>query len=445
MAGIQALVEQNVAGSCLMRASGTELVYRLPMNQTAAFSDLLDVLEASSGKLGVGHYGLSMPTLEEVFLRCTLDVEAREGATARESVAEPVSAAARDDVPPPPAPGTPTIAEGEMVNIELTSVDLASVHDSVSSPLAEIDLDSETGESVGGSAEPTPVKAAAGKQLPGSASAKLAGLRRPVPTADGGDGGAKRGVRRHWALQHLVALGEMLQKRFLIASRDLKGMFFTLLLPICTVAFIMLILTVNIDPTSPTLILSMGEISTAAPPIAASLAPPALLAACAAKNATGSCPLRFRSVPGIDSFDLSKALLSDRAGDVPAQYAALIFDDPVVRGIPSVVSRTAAENGVDISKLFADSAASFLGIGGIGAGSAAAAAAAAAFGGQTGMSTQDIITLILSSEARVLRDSAARLGRPPVLLMHNASSYHALPALISDLHEVRFDKLFIKC
>ena len=48
-------------------------VYQLPMESSGSFADLLEALEASSSSLGITHYAMSMPSLEEVFLACTAE------------------------------------------------------------------------------------------------------------------------------------------------------------------------------------------------------------------------------------------------------------------------------------------------------------------------------------------------------------------------------------
>ena len=48
-------------------------VYQLPMESSSSFADLLDALEERSRALGLTHYAVSMPTLEEVFLACTAE------------------------------------------------------------------------------------------------------------------------------------------------------------------------------------------------------------------------------------------------------------------------------------------------------------------------------------------------------------------------------------
>ncbi len=48
-------------------------VYQLPMESSSNFADLLEALEEQSSALGLTHYAVSMPTLEEVFLACTAE------------------------------------------------------------------------------------------------------------------------------------------------------------------------------------------------------------------------------------------------------------------------------------------------------------------------------------------------------------------------------------
>ena len=43
------------------------------MESSGSFADLLEALEARSSALGLTHYAVSMPTLEEVFLACTAE------------------------------------------------------------------------------------------------------------------------------------------------------------------------------------------------------------------------------------------------------------------------------------------------------------------------------------------------------------------------------------
>ena len=56
------------------------------------------------------------------------------------------------------------------------------------------------------------------------------------------------------------AFKQMIRKRALIASRDLRGGFSTLLLPLVAIALVLLVLKVNINPTAPTMVLSLSAL-----------------------------------------------------------------------------------------------------------------------------------------------------------------------------------------
>lgn len=48
---------------------GYELAYLLPENQSASFENMLQELEEKSVLLGIRSYGISLTTLEEVFMK----------------------------------------------------------------------------------------------------------------------------------------------------------------------------------------------------------------------------------------------------------------------------------------------------------------------------------------------------------------------------------------
>ncbi|KAK9829531.1 hypothetical protein WJX72_006343 [[Myrmecia] bisecta] len=298
--GIQQLITSHVPKATFLRTSGAELVYRLPMGATAAFPDMLEQLDADQPKLGVVHYGLSMPTLEEMF-----------------------------------------------------------------------------------------------------------------------------------------------KKRALIASRDKKNMMFTLLLPVVAIAFVLLILRVNINPSAPTMNLTLGSLGQRSPiPIANA---PGALSGCISLDGSPhstdpSCApgWAFQSVEDVaDSYAMSEQLLRGLAAGVPAQYGALVFNDTIVQRMADDSGLSALSSDQLIAQLMplivgqlgtllpglagVDSAAAVSGMTLDQQKQAAAAAAA--------------LELVMLPEARVLRRMYQRHTQQlPVMLMHNASSYHSLPSLVSDLH-----------
>ncbi len=63
------LVRQHVPASSLSTRGGTELAFKLPRDETISFAALLTALEERKAELGVLSCGLSVTTLEEVFLK----------------------------------------------------------------------------------------------------------------------------------------------------------------------------------------------------------------------------------------------------------------------------------------------------------------------------------------------------------------------------------------
>ena len=131
-------------------------------------------------------------------------------------------------------------------------------------------------------------------------------------------------------------------------------------------------LKVNIDPTAPQLLLQLPELGQAGPLLAAN--PPGFLAACTAAaasvNATslgrasavwdrrggalsapgGACAggLAFVEQAGasaapVDSWQLSKALLGEVYAGGPAQYGAVVFDDPTLKGLSNASALDASQ------------------------------------------------------------------------------------------------------
>ena len=66
---ISNFLQKIVPGTLLIRKSGRELVYRFPQGGEESFPTLFDELETSRKELGIGSYGATNTTLEEVFLQ----------------------------------------------------------------------------------------------------------------------------------------------------------------------------------------------------------------------------------------------------------------------------------------------------------------------------------------------------------------------------------------
>lgn len=66
-------VTNNIQGANLLTSYGGELSFRLPKEAAPLFSDFFGKLDQELNKLGIDSYGVSLTTLEEVFLRIGLE------------------------------------------------------------------------------------------------------------------------------------------------------------------------------------------------------------------------------------------------------------------------------------------------------------------------------------------------------------------------------------
>ena len=66
---IDGVILKNIIGSSCLSAAGAELTYRLPFHQTESFPKVFEELDARTGELDIKAYGISVTTLEEVFLK----------------------------------------------------------------------------------------------------------------------------------------------------------------------------------------------------------------------------------------------------------------------------------------------------------------------------------------------------------------------------------------
>ena len=73
---VEDLVKSHVLAATLSTRGGTELAFKLPRDKSSSFAALLSALEQRKAELSVLSCGLSVTTLEEVFLKVSAGSEA---------------------------------------------------------------------------------------------------------------------------------------------------------------------------------------------------------------------------------------------------------------------------------------------------------------------------------------------------------------------------------
>ncbi|GMF11425.1 unnamed protein product [Phytophthora lilii] len=75
---IETFLKKYVPGVKRLSSSGSELVFQLPTASSEAFPSMLEQLDAEIHALGVQQYGISVTTLEEVFLRISQEIDEQQ-------------------------------------------------------------------------------------------------------------------------------------------------------------------------------------------------------------------------------------------------------------------------------------------------------------------------------------------------------------------------------
>ena len=75
VAGVSHVIDSIVPHAVLESDVGAELTFVLPRTAAPAFPQLFSTLEASRDQLGISSYGVSVTTMEEVFLKVSMQAE----------------------------------------------------------------------------------------------------------------------------------------------------------------------------------------------------------------------------------------------------------------------------------------------------------------------------------------------------------------------------------
>ena len=445
-----ALVRRTVPDATLRRARGGEAAIELPGASAGSFPELFAALDArvvvgdantveaskdiAEGSKGTSDddgdgvrlrgYGVSMTTLEEIFLRLAEDDRRREEETASDddsdanrrargkrtraaiaSTASVLAACASD-----PASDPSRAADADPVGasrgasrreIELSLVD-ATVERSapVDTNAVAIDVDERR--------IPMDSTSASFETSNGTGTKSP---RSSLFSSGGATGGARR---RKMASDFRV----MLRKRVIVARRDRKGLFYNTFVPILVNALVMCVLFLEVSPAGPNRAMTPCMFTEGARP-GARVGPTEILAggpttrsarSLADPLVEGSCATTNVAPLARDGVEMSARLLEEAAAGAPARYLAVVRDDPLAPRFRLASCADAADGG------------EFTLVEGL------VGAVARAYG------VADEDARFLSAAASTMTATLERYSDEPITTLHNVSAPHALPAFASAAH-----------
>ncbi|CAM9889128.1 unnamed protein product, partial [Hapterophycus canaliculatus] len=267
---LTSLVLSHVADAQTLSAAGGEISFRLPREKSANFPGLFRALEAGRGAMGIGGYGVSITSLEEVFLsleregrltdaavtRGTDGFEQRgagrgvfertedgqNGDVSRRRVACEIEMQSMQEPPPPPPPPRGEGYRRSAANLH-DEEDLASL-------LAEAQEDGQEEEQeLGRPTSRKGVQRARGGW--GCSAARVAGA--VLGTGKGSKLGREAAA---YAAGLWRQLRWLLWKRRVVAFRDWKGGLYQVVLPAMLVALVLVLLTIDVKLAGPSLAMS---------------------------------------------------------------------------------------------------------------------------------------------------------------------------------------------
>ena len=378
-APLRALVASHAPDATLLRAVGGELAWQLSPSERG-FAALLGALESERDALGIGGFAISSATLEEVFLRLAGEAPATLDAAAFTS-------------------GLSSLAPG-------ASVEMATI----------------------GDAAPALHERAMASCLPSLSPRGAALLGEHSDSAQAELDAAHKADDLRPTSAFRRSFVEMLRKRALIARRDYKSVLSQVALPTLAVALVLLILTLDLDPTGPRLVLSAQGLAALGPANATQQTPVWYPAGAAVPGGPGDSftrafepACRLVPVSGADAFNgtaMSYSLLRFQRPDPPFRFGAYVPGDVVVpRFTP----------GLCLASL-----------------SPAAGALAAQALMMTWLNGTVLSQGVRDSTALVGASAllaAQELAQPATNVMHNTSSPHALPLFVTELRASQLRQL----
>eukprot|EP00899_Mesostigma_viride_P015099 jgi/Mesvir1/23590/Mv18280-RA.1 len=385
---VDAMVLRHVPDAIRLDGYGGEIPFRLPFASLPRFAALFREMEAVSHVMGIAKFGITMTTLEDVFLRLSNE----SSSTVKAPHVSSMHSAGMGD---PGGVDPQGMEEGEQQQLlgpgatpargpSKASRVAGGGHAGNRAPGLAGDMGTAKGGTSYGDRGSSRGNTTATQQLynrgvngkgvdsessaVGVDESDSAAIRSTGP--NGGGSPARPAPRAGAQRSFGRSLRELLRKRALIACRDIKGFLNTALLPVIVVAFVLLILKLDIDPVGPSLALNMGMyITKSTPPSVAPLAGKEFVAvqrilanATATRNGTSGAapslprgnsnadnprpspgygdgpypgsllPLKRMSLWRVpaqvsDSFGMSELLLGRAEQHQAPMYAALVYND----------------------------------------------------------------------------------------------------------------------
>jgi hypothetical protein len=277
------LIQSTVPEAKLVSSVAGEFIINLPITSSPLFGPLFESIKINRDALHIGSYGICMTTLEQVFIQLSkekhMHVQQQQEDEEDAGLWQHPLHGLTSHLPLISHPlslftSLHTVAPRAVIPHEpLRALDTDPSADTPSPPLVEmvgmnhersVDTLLNAPLSLPPHLQPMKMSESSDHHDHTNAGANSA-THLPLHTHDGISKGqdevADPADEIDWASTHIVEkisiqLIELLRKRYLIATRDLNGLFFQVILPAIQIALVLSILTITVSPAGHTLTLN---------------------------------------------------------------------------------------------------------------------------------------------------------------------------------------------
>lgn len=272
---IEAVVRGVVPDARVTSSIAGEVIFQMPLSNVPLFAGLFRELKATAEGLGVGSYGISLTTLEQVFISLAKEAKAVDHHEDLDDHAgdwqywlkKYVTMCARSSVDAiyDCSPWRRQATRVGSRDIELMDANGEKAQDTppadeIPALVAQYEDVAEAFEcpksfsaTAAGQYQPVQINETTVATVPSAASAVSAPLVDSTKAAARKDNYHSDGFSRGTVSIQFI---ELYRKRLIIASRDVKGLFFQVIFPALQILLIMLILTVSVNPAGQTITLN---------------------------------------------------------------------------------------------------------------------------------------------------------------------------------------------
>jgi len=256
-------IQEFVPSATVLNIAAGEVSVRLPLRAVSQFPALFDRLEKTKGSLGVGAYGVTITTLEEVFMQVCRGGKLGEERSVHSTRASDSKGAASASAPKDTVGLVAAVGGGKMDSLLSPSGGGVLDEDKKQGGRGEGEDDEDyhhdqEEEEIGEERRDGAVAVEDEDEQPSGARGAAQRRRGAAAGGAGAGGSSSRDLYEsveQWGKEFSRNAKMLFWKRGLCAIRDLSALFWEFMVPLGIICLVLLVLKLNVNPAGPSILL----------------------------------------------------------------------------------------------------------------------------------------------------------------------------------------------